>query len=176
MEVEYLRPGTKLPASVTISRYIKTIHIKFAPKVKEYFQTIDGAIHLAIDGWASPVAESYLGIVIIWYEKPKMHHCVLEFIQSHRAFSTMGLRTNPNLTLVQHLQKRTPHLLGLRSYVRCFVHIINLMAKAFLSPFSRPSRSTKRVLEENMAAFIRVYLGVVMTGLNRETEKTLPGG
>ncbi|KAF8593505.1 hypothetical protein BDV93DRAFT_409159, partial [Ceratobasidium sp. AG-I] len=38
MEVEYLRPGTKLPASVTISRDIKTIHIKFAPKVKEYFQ------------------------------------------------------------------------------------------------------------------------------------------
>ncbi|KAF8594888.1 hypothetical protein BDV93DRAFT_458143, partial [Ceratobasidium sp. AG-I] len=58
---------------------------------------------------------------------------------------------SPNLTLVQHLQKRTPHFLGLRSYVRCFVHIINLMAKAFLSPFSRPSRSAKRVLEENMA-------------------------
>jgi hypothetical protein len=38
MEVEYLRPGTKLPASVTISRDVKTIHIKFAPKTKEYFQ------------------------------------------------------------------------------------------------------------------------------------------
>lgn len=38
MEVEYLRPGTKLPSPVTISRDVKAIHAKYAPKVRDYFQ------------------------------------------------------------------------------------------------------------------------------------------
>lgn len=36
-EVEYLRPGTKLPSSKTLSRDIKLIHAQFVPKIKEYF-------------------------------------------------------------------------------------------------------------------------------------------
>jgi hypothetical protein len=38
MEVEHLRPGTKLPSSETISRDIKAIHLNLAPTVREYFQ------------------------------------------------------------------------------------------------------------------------------------------
>jgi hypothetical protein len=37
-EVEYLRPGTKLPSSVTLSRDIKLVHAQYVPKIREYFQ------------------------------------------------------------------------------------------------------------------------------------------
>lgn len=38
MEVEYLRPGTTLPASSTISRDVKVVHARYAPRVRQYFQ------------------------------------------------------------------------------------------------------------------------------------------
>ena len=38
MEVSYLRPGTSLPSSITISRDVKAIHAKYAPRIKDYFQ------------------------------------------------------------------------------------------------------------------------------------------
>jgi hypothetical protein len=38
LEVEYLRPGTKLPSAITLSRDIKFIHTQYVPKIREYFQ------------------------------------------------------------------------------------------------------------------------------------------
>ncbi|CUA67681.1 hypothetical protein RSOLAG22IIIB_07527 [Rhizoctonia solani] len=80
-EVEYLRPGTKLPSSVTLSRDVKLIHTQFVPKIREYFASISGAIHIALDGWTSPTSESYLGVVVIWYDKARIYRCILEFIR-----------------------------------------------------------------------------------------------
>ncbi|KAG8710592.1 hypothetical protein FRC09_000060 [Ceratobasidium sp. 395] len=103
MEVEYLRPGTVLPSSSTISRDIKVIHAKYAPRVREYFQILAAALDNA----------------------------------------------GNNLTMVRHLQKRIPKFLGEWSYVRCLAHILNLMAKGFMLPYSRPSKRTKQVLVHN---------------------------
>ncbi|CAE6533464.1 unnamed protein product, partial [Rhizoctonia solani] len=170
-EVEYLRPGTKLPSSVTLSRDIKVIHAQYVPKIREYFKSIPGAIHVAIDGWTSPTSESYLGVVVIWYDKPRIHRCILEFIRltsahtgaylaektasclqryglEDRVLSACLDNASNNLTLVQSLQQLVPHFHGTRSYVRCFAHVINLMAKAFMSPFTRPSQRTRKVLEK----------------------------
>ncbi|KAF8758656.1 hypothetical protein RHS01_02406 [Rhizoctonia solani] len=80
-KVELLRPGTKLPSSVTLSWDIKLIHTQYIPKVWEYFKSIPGAIHFAIDGWTSPTSESYLGVIVIWYAKAHTHRCILEFIR-----------------------------------------------------------------------------------------------
>ena len=41
----------------------------------------DRAVHLAIDGWPSPLTSSYLGVVIIWYEAGKIHRAILEFLR-----------------------------------------------------------------------------------------------
>ncbi|KAG8752194.1 hypothetical protein FRC12_012098 [Ceratobasidium sp. 428] len=53
--------------------------------------------------------------------------------------------------MVRHLQKQIPRFLGERSYVRCLAHILNLMAKGFMLPYSRPSKRTKQVLIRNIA-------------------------
>jgi hypothetical protein len=37
-------------------------------------------IHLALDGWTSPLVSSYLGLVVIWFDQGIIHHSVLEFI------------------------------------------------------------------------------------------------
>ncbi|QRV90399.1 hAT family dimerization protein [Ceratobasidium sp. AG-Ba] len=48
--------------------------------------------------------------------------------------------------MVRHLQEKIEGFFGERSYVRCLAHILNLMAKGFMLPFSRPSKRTKQVL------------------------------
>ncbi|QRW24445.1 hAT family dimerization protein [Rhizoctonia solani] len=79
-EVDYLCPGTKLLLSKTLLHDIKLIHTQFVPKIKEYFASISSAVHVAVNGWTSPTSESYLGVVVIWYNKPQIYCCVLEFI------------------------------------------------------------------------------------------------
>jgi hypothetical protein len=44
------------------------------------FQKRGRNVHLAIDGWTAPIVASYLGIVVIWYDKGKTWRAILEFI------------------------------------------------------------------------------------------------
>ena len=43
-------------------------------------QGID-TVHLAIDGWTSPTATAYLGLVVHWYAEGRLWRAVLEFIR-----------------------------------------------------------------------------------------------
>ncbi|KAG9081714.1 hypothetical protein FRC06_005430, partial [Ceratobasidium sp. 370] len=172
MEVEYLRPGTHLPSSSTISRDVRAIHAKYAPKVREYFQSIHGAIHLVVDGWTSPTSNSYIGLVVVWYDRMTIYRSILDFTRvtsthtgknlaelvvsclrqyglENKILSAALDNASNNLSMVHHLQQLVPHFLGERSYVRCLAHIINLMAKAFMAPFTYPSKRTKQVLDSN---------------------------
>lgn len=45
------------------------------------FQNHRGAIHLVVDGWTAPFALSYLGIVVVWFDKSRIWRRILEFIQ-----------------------------------------------------------------------------------------------
>ncbi|EUC59806.1 hypothetical protein RSOL_323740, partial [Rhizoctonia solani AG-3 Rhs1AP] len=133
--------------------------------------SISGTVHIAVDGWTSPTSESYLGVVVIWYDKPRIYRCILEFIRLTSAHTgtylaekiasclqRYGLESwilavcldnaSNNFTLVQNLEQLTPHFHGEQSYVQCLVHIVNLMAKAFMSPFNRPSQKARKVLEQ----------------------------
>ena len=98
-EVELLRPGTKIPAPTTVSLDIKHIYLELSKTVRMYFkvqvhlyciwsythilpvQNRNRAVHLAIDGWTSPLTSSYLGVVVIWYEAGKIHRAILEFLR-----------------------------------------------------------------------------------------------
>jgi hypothetical protein len=98
-EVEMLRPGTVLPHSTTVQRDLVDIYIHMSTfvmnyfmvnffllsiafaKAKQYFQTLNTAVHIALDGWTSPHFTSYLGLVVIWYANGTINRAVLEFIR-----------------------------------------------------------------------------------------------
>ncbi len=46
-----------------------------------FIQKLDSTIHLVLDGWTSPLVSSYLGLVVVWYEKGYIHRAILEFIR-----------------------------------------------------------------------------------------------
>jgi hypothetical protein len=37
-------------------------------------------MHLAIDGWTSPLVASFLGVIVFWRHNGVMWHSILEFI------------------------------------------------------------------------------------------------
>ncbi|KAG9083718.1 hypothetical protein FS749_005814 [Ceratobasidium sp. UAMH 11750] len=165
-EAELLRPGTVLPSPMTVSRDMQTIYTNSADGVKEYFTRIPGALHFAIDGWTSPQASSFLGLVAIWRDEGRIWRSILEFVHlthahkgdylasriaeclhrygvDKKVLSVCLDNASNNNTLVDSLSLLIPSFRGSSSRVRCLAHVINLMAKAFLSLFSRPPRRKK---------------------------------
>ncbi|QRV99251.1 hAT family dimerization protein [Ceratobasidium sp. AG-Ba] len=165
-EVEMLRPGTILPSPMTVSRDMQVIYATSAEGVKEYFKNTRSALHFAIDGWTSPQSSSFLGLVVIWYSEGKVWRSILEFIHlthahkgeylasrieeclkrygiARKILSICLNNASNNDTLVESLAQIIPFFRGPRSRVRCLAHIINLMAKAFLSLFTRQPRRKK---------------------------------
>ena len=75
---EYIYPYVNLCHELFCGRvHIFPLNLQAA---KKYFQTLGTAVHLAIDGWTSPLVTSYLGLVVIWYANGTINRAVLEFI------------------------------------------------------------------------------------------------
>ncbi|KAF9004980.1 hypothetical protein BDQ17DRAFT_1240668, partial [Cyathus striatus] len=75
MQVQMLRPGTKLPSHDTIQR--DTIYLF---KVMS-LHLLNSTFHVALDGWTAPITASFLGLVIVWVEDGELHRAILDFIR-----------------------------------------------------------------------------------------------
>ncbi|KAF7341582.1 putative AC transposase [Mycena sanguinolenta] len=165
-EVEMLRPGTKVPSADTVANDVQRLYQLLSVKVKDYFANRGREIHAVADGWTSPIEEQYLGAGIVWEDSGEIHYIILEFIrltEKHtgdylaREFSTtlkkygldfllhllqMDNAGNCNTTATC-LPKYIPTFRGVLARGRCFLHIIQLVAKMIISFFfKQPKRKT----------------------------------
>lgn len=121
-------------------------------QANESKQNFAGFVHLALDGWTSPLVSSYLGIILIWYASGKIHRAVLEYLHLYERHTgkymaeqvanclkrfkladklhTICMDNASNCdTLALRLGWLIPSFLGTLSRTRCFAHIVNLIAK-----------------------------------------------
>ncbi|QRW12433.1 hAT family dimerization protein [Ceratobasidium sp. AG-Ba] len=175
LEVEMLRPGTHLPTGATLSRDALHLYQSSSLQAANHLRSVAGALHLAVDGWTSPSSQSFLGVVVFWYEQARMYKAILEFVHltaAHTggymaerihdclkrygiAHKLMGIcldNASNNNTLVTKLEQLVGSFNGPQHRVRCFAHIINLMAKAFMALFMAPTRRSKPAASSNEAA------------------------
>ncbi|KAK7456412.1 hypothetical protein VKT23_010660 [Stygiomarasmius scandens] len=167
-EVELLRPGTKLPSSDTVAKDIQRLYQVLSGRVQDYFQKRDREIHAVVDGWTAPIAESYLGVEIVWEDKGKIWTATLEFVRltekhegkylAEQFASTMkryGLDKflhvlmmdnagNCNTT-ARFLPNFIPNHRGVLARGRCFDHIIQLAAKVTISFFFKQPKKKKTI-------------------------------
>ncbi|QRV96253.1 hAT family dimerization protein [Ceratobasidium sp. AG-Ba] len=152
--------------ALLISTDVQRIYEDSAEDAARYLQLVPGALHLALDGWTSPTHESYLGVVIFWYAEGKIWRSILEFIRLTKAhtgdylaervkdcltrfgiedkiLSICADNAGNNDTLSVRLHEFVPTFDRPSARTRCFAHILNLMAKAFMSLFSAPPRRSK---------------------------------
>ncbi|QRV82276.1 AC transposase [Ceratobasidium sp. AG-Ba] len=165
--IELLRPGIQMPDSSTLSRKTRLVYEAQADQVRNYFEDIL-AVHLSVDGWTSPTASAYLGLVIHRCSNGRLWHAILEMIYleskhtgeylAHKAADCMnrfGLNSKlvsvcldnakNNDTFTKSLSLLIGSFIGPESRTRCAAHVVNLIVKAFTDHFTTQKRRKRKV-------------------------------
>ncbi|KEP49957.1 hAT family dimerization protein [Rhizoctonia solani 123E] len=177
--VHLLRSEATVPCAQTISADLAYLYNLASLRISDLFAESKNAFHLAIDGWSSPLTASFLGIVVFWREGGKLWRSILEFVhltESHTgmymAAKTMEClqrfkitnqimsvcldNASNNDTFVRELDHSLPNFHGAKSRVRCFSHVTNLMAKAFMAPFTSPTSKKRKTVNNPMPPSRRI--------------------
>jgi hypothetical protein len=75
-----------LVSADTVSRDVKEAMDMTVPQVKEFLRQLPGCVHLSFDGWTSHTVHSFLGVVVHYALKGKMHNFILDFISCVYSF------------------------------------------------------------------------------------------
>ncbi|EAU88633.2 hypothetical protein CC1G_01006 [Coprinopsis cinerea okayama7 len=160
-----LRADCVTPKPWTVSRDAQEIHKITRESLIEWFQKFKGRLHVGADGWTSPNVISFIGATVHFAVKGKMESFVLDFIKCTKAHTGVYLagriaeclkaygidrkvlgfvcdNASNNDTLVTELKRLVPTFCGSKYRIRCFAHVINLVAKAMLAPFSGKATTT----------------------------------
>ncbi|KAG8684222.1 hypothetical protein FRC08_013804 [Ceratobasidium sp. 394] len=78
--VDLLRPRTSVPCPQTVSSDLSHIYNKLSTDIQESFQEIETAMHLAVDGWSTPLTALFLGVIVFWRQDGIMWSSILDFI------------------------------------------------------------------------------------------------
>lgn len=163
-----LRPGTAAHSRNTISCDLNQIYLDMSIHVKNYFKSLNSAIHLVLDGLTSPIVSSYLGLVVVWYQNGSIHRAILEFIclkQRHDGeylaqvvfdclehfgltellFSLCMDNASNCDSLARVLPRMIPTFWGEDAQLCCLAHIVNFIAKIFISCFFKKPKRKKSV-------------------------------
>ncbi|KAF8606536.1 hypothetical protein BDV93DRAFT_553705, partial [Ceratobasidium sp. AG-I] len=144
--INELRPGVSLPDRTTITRDIRGI----------YSHNNVNYIHLVMDGWTAPTSRSYLGVVVVWESFGQLCRTILEFVHlpdahkgSYLAQQPADCLNNNNNTFTEALRNHFPSFGGPIARIRCGAHIVNLMARAYLSVFSKQPQRKRALVESS---------------------------
>ncbi|KAF5352607.1 hypothetical protein D9756_006312 [Leucocoprinus leucothites] len=171
-KVEMLQAGAIPLSPQMVSHDTQWLYPLMSGGVCKYFQDLDQALHIVLDGWTVPIIALYLGLVVVWYDRGEIHRTILKFIylkQSHTGeylaeevaacLKWFGLQhllflvTMDNAAncdkLAVHLLTYIPTFHGPKMHVQCIAHILNLIAKAFMSFFFKKSaKKTNAILKD----------------------------
>ncbi|CAE7097739.1 unnamed protein product [Rhizoctonia solani] len=167
--VHVLRPDAIIPTPHTLASDLVYIYDVASIRVRDKFMGRSSGIHLAIDGWSSPLTASFLGIVVFWREGDKLHRAILEFVhltESHtgvylaeetlKCLERFGIRhhitsicldnASNNDTFIRHISPSLPRFPGAQFRTRCIAHI------AFMAVFTRPASKKRKIAKSRALA------------------------
>ncbi|CAE6424423.1 unnamed protein product [Rhizoctonia solani] len=173
--VHLLHPDAIVPTPQTLSSDLTYIYDIASIQICEVFMEMGSGVHLAIDGWSSPLTASFLGIVVFWWDGAQIYRSILEFIhltESHTGiylaektlecldrFSLTNQVTSicldnasNNETFVRQISSSLPNFPGTHFRTRCIAHITNLVAKAFMAVFTRPASKKRKIAKSRALA------------------------
>lgn len=105
-------------------------------------QKHNGAVHLVMDGWTSPILACYLGIVAIWFCRGWVHRCILEFARYEPCpcdpwlfgdvsfFRVKGQHTGENLA---NIAADCVKQYGLEDKVKYTIHYCQMIAESHVT-------------------------------------------
>ncbi|KAA1081212.1 hypothetical protein PGT21_031423 [Puccinia graminis f. sp. tritici] len=113
-----------LPSRKTISKGVHMLYLCVQEKLCEELKMHEGALYLGVDVWQSPNGYNVIGTVV------------------YRLLDNGAGNTNLDAMPLDFVQLNKRHTgkylaqMGKAQWIRCFAHIVNLIVKAILRPFT----------------------------------------
>ncbi|KNF02575.1 hypothetical protein PSTG_04174 [Puccinia striiformis f. sp. tritici PST-78] len=169
-----------LPGRQTISTDIHMLYSAVQKNYKTVLETHTGALYLGVDTWQSPNGFDILGTVVYRFAEAnsvgsRLEAIPLDFIrlsQSHtgeylahsvslvvekfgiqdRICGIVSDNASNNKVMVSELKKKKwARFKGEPQWIRCFAHVLNLIAQSILRPFGTPKKSKAKNDTRSMA-------------------------
>ncbi|KAK6971893.1 putative AC transposase [Favolaschia claudopus] len=151
MEVQLLRPGTVVPSADTVAEDVQRLYVSLAHEVKKYFLTRARELHSVVDGWTSPIEDQYLGAGILAETLKKyglakfLHLLMMDNAGNCNTTATSLVKYIREWLLAAHRKLSIPTFRGTLARGRCFIHIIQLVAKVIMSFVFKQAKRKKTV-------------------------------
>ncbi|KNE90046.1 hypothetical protein PSTG_16491 [Puccinia striiformis f. sp. tritici PST-78] len=158
-----------LPGRKTLSRDISKLYTAVQESLIKLFKNHKGAMYLGLDAWQSPNGFDVLGTVIyqlveedeggfhleampldfVRLQKNHTGKYLAETVQlivekfglKDKIFGIVTDNASNNKTMIEEIKTyRWPRFKGETQWVRCFAHILNLIAQVILRPFGSHKR------------------------------------
>ncbi|POW00640.1 hypothetical protein PSHT_12929 [Puccinia striiformis] len=164
-----------LPGRQTISTDIHMLYSAVQKNYKTVLETHTGALYLGVDAWQSPNGFDILGTVVYRLPRPtlgilgplgklgcgKVRHSRQVFmssVDSHvltlriQICGIVSDNASNNKVMVSELKKKKwARFKGEPQWIRCFAHVLNLIAQSILRPFGTPKKSKAKNDTRSMA-------------------------
>ncbi|KAF5317564.1 hypothetical protein D9619_013219 [Psilocybe cf. subviscida] len=154
------------PKRNTISRDIREIHKLTKESVIKILKSVTGKLHISVDGWTTPNVIAFIGVIVHYVLNGKLESLLLDFVKATKAHTGVYLaarvteclqdfkidkkvlaltcdNASNNNTMVRELDILLPSFQGTKTQVRCFAHVLNLVAKAILAPLATKAKTKK---------------------------------
>ncbi|KAG2010401.1 hypothetical protein CC2G_013230 [Coprinopsis cinerea AmutBmut pab1-1] len=137
-----LNSAVENPSRHMVPRDVIEIHAMTRTHVVQLLKNVKGHLHVGVDGWTLPNVFAFPGVTVHYVVDDALKMLTLDFVKLTLLLGFVSDNGSNNDTLVEELSRLLPSFGGKSFRVRCFAHIINLVAKAVLSPFAgRPTKT-----------------------------------
>ncbi|OJT15390.1 Zinc finger BED domain-containing protein RICESLEEPER 3 [Trametes pubescens] len=168
------RPGYYVPSPSTVARDVKVVFARTRRRVARFLRRYPGRLNFATDAWSSSNHRAFVAflcflehngtlfvIVLDMRELPIAHtganlarefvDCLTEFRIQEKILGVTCDNASNNDTMLAKMMDLLPNFSGELARVRCFAHVLNLVAKSLISEFdARVERNEDEVDEEEL--------------------------
>ncbi|KAJ8515393.1 hypothetical protein ONZ45_g7180 [Pleurotus djamor] len=156
------RPGYYLPSPTTVSRDVKLVFARARKRMAKMLQEYDGDLNFATDAWTSPNHRAFVAITVHLEMDGEPISILLDLVEvsevcnlgfnlaaafaqvlddfgiQNKILSITCDNASANDTMIEEIADLVLKYKGEENRVRCFAHIINLVAKSLLKQFDVP--------------------------------------
>ncbi|PPQ84663.1 hypothetical protein CVT26_004180 [Gymnopilus dilepis] len=164
------RPELYLPSASTVSRDVKLVFARTRERIAKMLQEYNGRLNFATDAWTSPNHRTYVAVTVHMELNGEMISMVLDVVEvaeshtglnlalafksiledfgiEHKILSVTCDNASNNDTMVAEMHERIAAFNKVNR-TRCFLHVLNLVAKALLRQFELPEKKDFDLTDE----------------------------
>jgi len=187
------RPEYYIPSPSTVSRDIRLVFANVRKQMAKMLQEYKGTLNFATDAWTSPNHKVFMAVSVHFEQNGQPICLILDVVESHSgvnlaavfakilnefgiAEKCLGItcdNASNNDVMIDELVDLLPNYPGAANRCRCFLHIVNLIAKTLLKQFEVLKKDVDTALDAAKQELLELAAGADMEELVTVVERGL---